>query len=56
VEEFTGKPYEFGDISREIENRRKQWVDEFLEGKDYEFGDITKKAVSPYFLHIFQIF
>lgn len=56
MEEFTGKPYEFGDISREIENRRKQWVDEFLEGKDYEFGDITKKAVSPYFLHIFQIF
>lgn len=56
MEEFTGKPYEFGDISREIENRRKQWVDEFLEGKDYEFGDITKKAVSINLIYNFQFF
>ena len=31
VSEFTGKgEYQFGDISREIEKRRAEWVDEYL--------------------------
>lgn len=51
VEEFTGQPYEFGDISREVENRRKQWVNDFLgeeAAENYQFGDITKKFVSDF--------
>ena len=47
--EFTGKEgYEFGDISKEIEKRRSQWVKDFLGKEGYEFGDITKKAVTNF--------
>ena len=49
VEEFTGKEgYEFGDISREIENRRKEWMKKTLgeeAAANYKFGDLTKKFV-----------
>lgn len=45
------KDYEFGDITREIENRRVEWVKGFLgeeAAKNYQFGDITKKALSNF--------
>lgn len=51
MEEFTGKPYEFGDITREVENRRKEWVKNFLgaEAADqYQFGDLTKRFINNY--------
>ena len=51
VEEFTGKPYEFGDISRQIEERRRDWVKDFLgeeAAKNYQFGDVTKKALGNF--------
>ena len=54
VQEFTSKEgdYEFGDISREIENRRKQWMIDYLGNEDaandYVFGDLTKKAISNF--------
>ena len=45
------KEYEFGDISKEVESRRVEWVKGVL-GEDaavnYEFGDITKKAMSSF--------
>lgn len=46
-----GKDYEFGDISREVESRRVDWVRGFLgdeAAKEYEFGDITKKALTNF--------
>ena len=46
-----GKDYEFGDISREVESRRVDWVRGFLGDEaatEYEFGDITKKALSNF--------
>ena len=49
VEEFIGKEYEFGDITREVENRRQEWVKNFLgeeAAKNYQFGDVTKKFMS----------
>ena len=42
---------QFGDISREIENRRREWVKGFLgeeAAKNYEFGSITKKALTNF--------
>jgi hypothetical protein len=51
VEEFTGKPYELGDVAREIENRRRNWIRDYLGAEaadNYQFGDITKKAVSQF--------
>ena len=41
----------FGDISREIENRRREWVKGFLgaeAAENYEFGSITKKALTNF--------
>lgn len=51
VEEFTGRPYEFGDISRAVEANRKQWVQDFLgseAAENYRFGDISRKALSKW--------
>lgn len=51
VTEFLGKPYEFGDISRAVENRRKEWVKNFLgaeAAENYQFGDLTKKLITSY--------
>ena len=42
---------QFGDISREVENRRKRWVKEYLgeeAAADYKFGDITRKALGQF--------
>jgi hypothetical protein len=52
VAEFTGKSnYKFGDVSKELDSRRAQWVTNFL-GDDakemYEFGDVTKKALKNF--------
>jgi hypothetical protein len=43
--------YELGDISKEIEKRRRAWVKGFLgaeAAENYQFGDITKKAVANF--------
>jgi hypothetical protein len=51
VSDLLGKSYEFGDISRAVENRRKQWVKDFLgdeAAENYQFGDITKKFINGY--------
>ncbi|GKY95402.1 hypothetical protein MPSEU_000501700 [Mayamaea pseudoterrestris] len=51
VTEFLGKPYEFGDVSRAVENRRKDWVKSFLgdeAAEKYQFGDLTKKMINNY--------
>ena len=52
VVEFIDKDnYEFGDVSREVENRRRQWVEGLL-GKEaaenYQLGDITKKSLAAF--------
>ena len=39
--------YSFGDVSRELNKRRSEWVTGYL-GKEYEFGDLTKKFVSDF--------
>jgi hypothetical protein len=48
VQEFTGKEgYEFGDISRKIEERRRDWVKNLLGEKaaeEYEFGDVSQSV------------
>jgi HAMP domain-containing protein len=41
--------YEFGDISREIERQRKEWIKGFLGDEaaaNYKFGDISKKLAT----------
>jgi hypothetical protein len=52
VVSFTGKDnYEFGDISRAIEQSRRQWVKDYLgeeAAANYQFGDLTKKAVTQF--------
>jgi len=52
VAEFTGsEDYEFGDISKEIEIRRRAWVQDFLGAEaasKYQFGDITKEAIRKF--------
>lgn len=51
VEGFTGKPYEFGDISRKVEEHRQKWVQQFLGDEaaaNYQFGDITRKALANF--------
>jgi hypothetical protein len=51
VEEFTGKSYEFGDVTNEVIKRRKVWVQDLLgaeAAENYQFGDITKKALGNF--------
>jgi hypothetical protein len=46
TEKLTGKPYEAGDLSKEIDTRVKSTVAEYC-GKDtYEFGDLTREVSS----------
>ena len=46
--EFTGRSdYSFGDVSRELNKRRAEWVTGYL-GKEYAFGDLTTKLVSDF--------
>jgi hypothetical protein len=47
--QFTRKgEYEFGDISKEIERRRRMWVSDFLGSSEYQFGDISKKIATGF--------
>jgi hypothetical protein len=51
VEEFTGKSYEFGDITNEVMKQRKVWVQNLLgaeAAENYQFGDLTKKALGNF--------
>lgn len=43
--------YEFGDISKEVENRRVDWMKSVLgeeAASNYEFGDLSKKALTSF--------
>mmetsp|Transcript_112978 Transcript_112978/g.315693 ORF Transcript_112978/g.315693 Transcript_112978/m.315693 type:complete len:319 (-) Transcript_112978:138-1094(-) len=44
TEELTGKPYEAGDLSREIDSRVKGAVAEFCGKDEYEVGDLTSEV------------
>ena len=43
TEELTGKPYEIGDLSKEIDTRIKTTVAEFCGKEEYEFGDLSRE-------------
>ena len=40
--------YAFGDISKEIDRRRGEWVKSYLQTEDYKFGDITTKFIRDF--------
>jgi hypothetical protein len=40
--------YEFGDVSKELNRRRAEWVKNTLGSEEYAFGDLTKKAVTGF--------
>lgn len=42
TEELTGKPYEVGDLSKEIDSRVKGAVASYIGKDEYEAGDLTK--------------
>lgn len=42
VEKITGKPYEFGDLSRHIDKNVKDKVNDLTGKSDYEFGDLSR--------------
>ena len=42
VEKITGKPYEFGDLSRHIDRNVKDKVNDLTGKSDYEFGDLSR--------------
>ena len=50
VLDFTGKDeWHFGDIAREVDNRRQEWAKDYLGEEvweNYESGDFTKKVLS----------
>lgn len=49
--DFVHFSKQFGDISREIESRRKAWVKDYLGDEaaaNYQFGDITRKALGKF--------
>ena len=43
TENLTGKPYETGDLSKELDKRVKSAVADFCGNDDYEFGDLTRE-------------
>ena len=43
TEEMTGKPYEAGDLSKEIDSRVKGTVASFCGKDEYEFGDLSQE-------------
>eukprot|EP00980_Cylindrotheca_fusiformis_P010827 scaffold2447_cov110-Cylindrotheca_fusiformis.AAC.9 len=43
TEDLTGKPYEAGDLSIELDRRVKATVAQFCGKEEYEFGDLTKE-------------
>jgi hypothetical protein len=46
TESLTGKPYETGDLSIELDKRIKGAVAKFCGKEEYEFGDLTKEITS----------
>jgi hypothetical protein len=40
--QITGKPYEFGDLSRKIDESIKDKVNDLTGNDDYAFGDLSK--------------
>ena len=42
TEELTGKPYETGDLSREIDKRVKRAVADYCGKEEYEVGDLSR--------------
>lgn len=42
VEKITGKPYEFGDLSRAIDSSIKDKINDLTGNDDYEFGDLSR--------------
>jgi hypothetical protein len=46
TEGLTGKPYETGDLSNELDKRIKGAVAKFCGKEEYEFGDLTKEITS----------
>ena len=43
TEELTGKPYEAGDLSIELDKRVKSTVADYCGKEAYEFGDLSKE-------------
>lgn len=43
TEDLTGKPYEVGDLSKEIDRRVKSTVADFCGKDQYEFGDLSSE-------------
>lgn len=43
TEELTGKPYEPGDLTKEIDTRVKSTVASYCGKESYEFGDLSKE-------------
>jgi len=46
TEDLTGKPYETGDLSREIDSRIKRAVADYVGKDEYEAGDLTKAVAA----------
>lgn len=46
TEELTGKPYEPGDLSIELDKRVKSAVANFVGKDEYEFGDLTREIAN----------
>ncbi|KAL9182437.1 hypothetical protein ACHAXT_013089 [Thalassiosira profunda] len=42
IEKITGKPYEFGDLSRAIDSSIKDKVNDLTGQEEYEFGDLSR--------------
>jgi len=46
TEELTGKPYETGDLSKELDTRVKSAVADYCGNDEYQFGDLSKEIDS----------
>ena len=46
TEDLTGKPYEAGDLSVELDKRIKSTIADYCDKDEYEFGDLTKTVSS----------
>lgn len=46
TEELTGKDYEPGDLSVELDKRIKNAVAKFCGKEEYEFGDLSREVAS----------
>lgn len=46
TEDLTGKPYEAGDLSIELDRRIKDAVAKYCGKEEYEFGDLSKEVAA----------